>query len=94
LLGEAADLPAGGERPDRPGGGELRGAAGRVANKKPTQKNPKKHLKKPLKLFFCGVFWVFKIIFCFVKKNTNFSLWNRFLMNKKDINYHLLTKKW
>jgi hypothetical protein len=32
----------------------------RVGNKKPTQKNPKKHIKKPPKMFFFGVFFNYK----------------------------------
>ncbi len=52
----------------------------RVANKKPTQKNP----KNPLKVFFSFLI--------FYENNTNFSLWNRFFMNKWDIKYYLFTK--
>jgi hypothetical protein len=69
--GEAADLPAGGERPDRPGGGELRCAAGRVANKKPTQKKPEKPTKKPTKNVFFGFL---KFFFICYENNTNFFL--------------------
>ncbi len=52
--------------------------------KKTTQKNPKKttwknHLKKPTKNVFFLVF--LKFLFFYVN-NTNFSHWNRFLMNK------------
>ena len=59
-----------------------------LALKKPTQKtHPKKpkknHLKKPTKnVFFFGFFWVFLIFFIFYENNTNFSLSNRFFMNK------------
>jgi hypothetical protein len=60
--------------------------------KKLTQKNQKNHLKKTQIVFF-GVFWVFFKFFIFYENNTNFSLWNRFLMNKSDINYHLFAKK-
>jgi hypothetical protein len=44
-----------------------------VGNKKPTQKNPKKHLKTPLKMFFL-VFLFFFLIKIFYENNTNFSL--------------------
>jgi hypothetical protein len=48
--------------------------------KKPTQKNPP---KKPTKnVFFWGVFWGFFKFFIFYENNTNFSLSNRFFMNK------------
>jgi hypothetical protein len=54
--------------------GEQAPGAGRVANKKPTQKT---HLKNPLKLFFLvfwGGFFGFFLIFIFYENNTNFSL--------------------
>ncbi len=59
----------------------------RVGIKKPTQKtHPKKpkktHLKKPTKKFFWGVFLGFFKFFIFYENNTNFSLSNRFFMNK------------
>ncbi len=57
----------------------------RVGIKKPTQKShPKKHLKKPTKNVFFGgfLFWVFFKFFIFYENNTNFSLSNRFFMNK------------
>ena len=55
----------------------------RVGIKKPTQKNPpkkppKNHLKKPTKN---GFFGFFKFLI-FYENNTNFSLSNRFFMNK------------
>ncbi len=55
----------------------------RVGIKKPTQKNPpkttqKKPPKKPLKMVFLGFFK----FFIFYENNTNFSLSNRFFMNK------------
>ena len=59
---------------------------GRVGNKKPTKKNP-------LKMFFVFVFCFLFNFLIFYEHNTKFSLWNRFFMNKEDINYHLFTKK-
>jgi hypothetical protein len=47
---------------------------GRVGNKKPAQKT---HLKNQKNVFF-GFFK----FFIFYENNTNFSLWNRFFMNK------------
>jgi hypothetical protein len=50
--------------------------------KKPTQKNPKNHLKKTIK---SGFFWFFLGFFkfhIFYENNKNFSLSNRFFMNK------------
>jgi hypothetical protein len=53
-------------------------AGTRVGIEKPTQKNPKKPPKKPTKnVFFC----VF-LFFIFYENNRNFSLSNRFFMNK------------
>jgi hypothetical protein len=50
--------------------------------KKPTQKNPQKnHLKNPLKWVFWFFLGFFKF-FIFYENNTNFSLSNRFFMNK------------
>ncbi len=49
-----------------------RGPEGRVGNKKT-------HPKKPTKNVFCRVFFKF---FIFYENNTNFSLSNRFFMNK------------
>ncbi len=46
----------------------------RVGNKKPTQKTPKKPPKKPTINGF--------LFFIFNENNTNYSLWNRFFMNK------------
>ncbi len=48
-------------------------------------KNPP---KKPTKNGFLD-FFKFLV---FYENNINFSLWNRFFMNKYDINYHLFTK--
>ncbi len=59
----------------------------RVGIKKPTQKNPPKktqktHLKKPTKNgFFWGFLGFFKF-FIFYENNINFSVSNRFFMNK------------
>ncbi len=54
--------------------------------KKTHPKNPKKtkktHLKKPAKNVFFLVFWFFFNFFSFYENNTNFSLSNRFFMNK------------
>jgi hypothetical protein len=55
----------------------------RVGIKKPTQNNPSKKKqknphKKPLKMGFLG----FLKFFIFYENNTNFSLSNRFFMNK------------
>ncbi len=47
--------------------------------KKPTSKNPPK-------MFFLGFFKFF------YENNTNFSLWNRFFMNKLDINYQKIVR--
>jgi hypothetical protein len=50
--------------------------------KKTHPKKPKKkHLKKPLKMGFLGFFGFFKFLI-FYENNTNFSLSNRFFMNK------------
>jgi hypothetical protein len=59
----------------------------RVGIKKPTQKTqpkkPKKtHLKKPTENVFFWVFGVFFKFLFFYENNTNFSLSNRFFMNK------------
>jgi hypothetical protein len=59
----------------------------RVGIKKPTQKNPPKktqktHLKKPIKNVFFGGFLGFFKFLIFYENNTNFSLSNRFFMNK------------
>ncbi len=66
----------------RPGGrlhpGHPAQAEGRVGNKNPTQKNPKKPPKNPTKSIFLG-FIKFLILY---ENNTNFSLRNRFFMNK------------
>ncbi len=35
---------------------------GRVGTKKPTQKNPKKHIKNPLKMVFSGFFKIFDFL--------------------------------
>ncbi len=50
----------------------------RVGNKKTTQKTKKKSTKKTTKMFFgfFSKFWIF------YENNTNFSLWNRFFINK------------
>jgi hypothetical protein len=50
----------------------------RVGIKKPTQKNP----KNPLKMGFFGFFGFFFKFYIFYENNTNFSLSNRFFMNK------------
>ncbi len=50
-------------------------------------KNPP---KKPTKNVF---FWFFFNFLIFYENNTNFSLRNRFFINKKDIKYQLFTKK-
>jgi hypothetical protein len=67
---------------------------GRVANKKPTQKNPPKknppkkahpkkpNQKKPPKNPTKNGFFGFFNFFNFYENNTNFSLLNRFFMNK------------
>jgi hypothetical protein len=59
----------------------------RAGIKKPTQKNPPKKTqknppKKPTKNVFFGFFWVFLNFLIFYENNTNFSLSNRFFMNK------------
>jgi hypothetical protein len=53
----------------------------RVGIKKPTQKNPKKPPKKPTKNVFLGFLGFLKFLI-FYENNTNFSLSNRFFMNK------------
>ncbi len=50
--------------------------------KKPTQKTQKTHLKKTTKSVFLGGFFGFFKIFYFYENNKNFSLSNRFFMNK------------
>ncbi len=47
-----------------------------LAIKKTTPKNPKNHIKNPLKMFFFGFLKIF------YENNTNYSLWNWFFMNK------------
>jgi hypothetical protein len=61
----------------------LAGLALKNPPKKTHPKKPKKtHLKKPTKNGFFWVFMGFFKFFIFYENNTNFSLSNRFFMNK------------
>jgi hypothetical protein len=53
-----------------------------LALKNPPKKTQKTHLKKPTKNVFFWVFLGFFKFFIFYENNTNFSLSNRFFMNK------------